>query len=678
MSSSSNDLQTSGGVTKDRNTEVAKNSRLILLILILSTVLYGSFWSYVSIAKLYALNATVFDLGITSQRGWVILHAQLPLLAYLQILFNSGIVYPLSPLTATGNYPIMLIFQAFSIAIVSPALYRISRLHGLDKAFSTITALAFFLYFPVYGIFWFDFHYQVFFLPLFIFGYLLYIEKKYMGALVLFFLSGLVRYPYSIFPLAFAFIEIILIYRKRRVGVDHNKLHVIFTLLILMFIWSLVGYTLGGLSGPIAFSSLPVNGVDQQGLFLRFFVIFLFLAPLLFISIFSPRWIIFTFPAFFLVLLSNNASYSYHLILQSQYVSGIVPFVFLGFIDVIGHIKSNKKQFELHLKFINRIFWGKLNGTSFGSVLLVALVLFNLIFAPFGPFNQNSSDNFNFHSTTNFNLTKYNELKSMINMIPNSDPYVAFQNNIPQVLPRPLPFGSTLIMGGYLGNLANFNSSSPLNNSWPIYLSNGKISNIPINYAILDAGNQYFYQGPHSLYDLVRTMYSSGSYGILSEGYGLLLLKYGYNGPIINYSAEDKVISAGSFENMSGYNSGSGPIVKTNDTSDNFMFYGPGTYLYPGSYNITFYLKTNNISQQNNIWLQVTSDSGNNVVAFEHINGTGFRNTGQWQDFSLHFFLDNIYGKVEFRGFGIEWNGTIEFNGVKVIQEYAYGNLNYK
>lgn len=673
MSLSSPEAKRNRGFFNKEKSVPTKHSRSILVILSISTLIYGVFWSYVSISKLLALNATVFDLGIAAQRGWVILHTHLSLLTYIQTLFDSGIVFPLSPLTATGNYPLMLIFQAFSIAIVSPALYKISRLLGIGKGLSLIISLSFFLYFPTYGIFWFDFHYQVFFLPLFIFGYMLYLEKSYKGALLLFFLSGIVRYPYSIFPLAFSAIEILQIYQGRKYGIDRKRLHAIIALLVLMLIWTLTGYILMGLSGPIAFSGVPIYGINQQGLFPRLFAIILFLAPLMFLPLLSARWIVFTIPAFFLILFSSNAAYTYHLIMQGQYVAGIVPFTLLGFIDSLSLLSKSKpsRKSKFHHTFTLE---GKRRILGFLTSFFVVLVVLNSIFAPFGSFNQNSSDSFNFQSSTNFNLSQYSELSSMINMIPATDPYVAYQNNLPQILPRSLPFGTSLLMGGYLGDLANFNSSSSLNNSWPIYFNNGKILHVPIDYAIADASNQYFYQQPNSMYNLSNTMFSTGQYGILSEGYGLILLKQGYSGPIKNYVSGNRTLAANNFENKSGPNSGFLPIVKTNDTSDNFMFYGPGTYLFPGSYNITFYLKTNNMSFQNNIWLQITYNSGSSFLAFEHINGTWFKSTGKWNQFSFHLNLNNIYGKVEFRGYGIKWNGTLEFNGVRVIQENAYVN----
>ena len=83
----------------------------------------------------------------------------------------------------------------------------------------------------------------------------------------------------------------------------------------------------------------------------------------------------------------------------------------------------------------------------------------------------------------------------MINLIPRSDPYVAFQDNLPQVLPRPLPDGGALLMGGYLGSFSSFTIVNATSNLWPIHTSTGKVTSIPIDYAIADANNSNFYYG---------------------------------------------------------------------------------------------------------------------------------------------------------------------------------------
>lgn len=639
-----------------------------VLLLVLATTIYIVFWSYISISKFLALNSYVFDLGISAERGWQILHvAHAPYWYFLNVV-NSGIVFPLSPLTASGNYYVMLVFQTFAIAVAGPALYKISMKKGLGTKFSFLVSIIFFLYFPVYGIFWFDFHYQVFFLPLFIIGYLFYLEEKYTPALILLLLSGMVRYPYSIFPLAFGLLECLILFREGRLVSKSRKLRMLLALVLVMAIWTILGFLSMGILNSIAIYPTSQFAISNEGILPRLFAIFIMLLPLLFLPILSPRWIVLAFPAFFLILTSNNAAYTYHLILQGQYVAGIVPFLILGFVDAIAYLKKKwlkEHSDQIHVR--NRI---KKHGTfTLIVVSLILLILLNSEFAPMGPFNQASTDNFNFSSNISYNSTQTQILSSIISLIPANTPYVAYQNNLPQILPRPLPLGYVILMGGYLGNLQPFNISDATNNSWPVMTENGDIGMVPIDYAIGYANNQNFYHTPQSTYNLLQTMYDSGNYGILAENDGFILLEYNYTGQIQNYAPIHMVFPAGDLLNESGPSSIGKPIAKTNDQSDGFMFYGPGTYLFPGTYNVTFVLKTTNTSSANNIWLQVTSNSGNTFISFEHINGSWFSTANRWQDFNLSFNVTTITGMVEFRGFGIQWNGTISLDDVVVTQK---------
>ena len=129
------------------------------------------------------------------------------------------------------------------------------------------------------------------------------------------------------------------------------------------------------------------------------------------------------------------------------------------------------------------------------------------------------------------------------------------------------------------------------------------------------------------------------------------------------------------FTNVSGIYSASASIIKNNDESDGYMFYGPGTYLFPGSYSVTFQMETDNLSRNNSLWLQVTANSGSDIIQFNHINGSSFHEADQWETFTLNFTINSIAGDVEFRGFGIQWSGTISFKGVNVTQVSALSKV---
>ena len=501
-------------------------SRFAAILLVAASVAYGCIWSFVGISKILSLNAYAFDLGVSSERGWVILHTNLGLHGYLLTLLNSGIVFPLSPLTGSGNFMAMVVFQAFSIAIVAPALYYISRAKGLGIVTSLIVGGAFLLYFPVYGIMWFDFHYQAFFFPLFILGYLFYIKGYYLLSFLLFLLSGMVRFPYSIFPLAFALIELYMVFCSRKSGVQRDKLASLTALSVIMFLLTALGTLYFGLvqsvpgTAPIALPAL------SWPFFQRLAIIALFLGPLLFLPALSPRWLALALPGFFLILASSYTGYSYQHIFQGQYISGIAPFLLLGFIDSIVYIKNNRDKLtrpslrKLPLSSLSNSY--KLTVSS-----VIVLILLNMVFAPFGPLNSFSHEGFNFHGNTSYNISQYNELNHMISLIPQNQSYVAFQNNIPEIMPRAMPLNNSIALVGGLWNLSGISVYFAANNSWPV-LFNGQVKDIAIYYAIADTENSNYYLGNNSMASLIHAMLSSGKYGIRAEGYGLVLLEWDY------------------------------------------------------------------------------------------------------------------------------------------------------
>ena len=342
------------------------------------TILYGAVWSYIGILKMLSLNAYVFDLGISAERGWQILHTNLGLHGYITTLLNSGIVFPMSPLTGSGNFYAMIIFQAFSIAFVGPGLYFISKLKGISPKVSLLVSVAFFLYFPVYGIMWFDFHYQVFFLPLFIFGYLLYLRKNYYASIVLFFLSGAVRYPYSIFPMVFAFMELILIYRKNSFSADRKSAFSMIALFAMTLSWTLLGFLFFGASNTIPHDDISLYTATYVSLWSRVLVILLFLFPLLFLPVLRLRWIVMALPAFFLFITSSYTWYTYPNVFQGQYVTGVVPFLFLGLIDYLA-TTGKKKQNDRRVLFRSVKSIRKISSMPIIASVIVILI-FRIVF----------------------------------------------------------------------------------------------------------------------------------------------------------------------------------------------------------------------------------------------------------------------------------------------------------
>ncbi|MGC8969760.1 MAG: hypothetical protein ACP5LG_04215, partial [Conexivisphaera sp.] len=90
-------------------------------------VAYSAVWSYMTVMKFYAMNASVFDLGLFMEYGWIVLHQVHTLSGFLYWFSYNGIIYIISPLTLLDSYPAVLIFQSAFIGLGALPLFGIAR-----------------------------------------------------------------------------------------------------------------------------------------------------------------------------------------------------------------------------------------------------------------------------------------------------------------------------------------------------------------------------------------------------------------------------------------------------------------------------------------------------------------------------------------------------------------------
>ncbi|MGC8848742.1 MAG: hypothetical protein ACP5QE_07860, partial [Conexivisphaera sp.] len=103
-----------------------------------------------------------------------------------------------------------------------------------------------------------------------------------------------------------------------------------------------------------------------------------------------------------------------------------------------------------------------------------------------------------------------------------------------------------------------------------------------------------------------------------------------------------------------------GLIEATN--ASGIIWYGPYATLYPGSYNITF-LMDGNVSPSSEVLLQVTSNCGNTVLAQRVVKGGEING---WTPVTLRMNLNSTQQFVEFRGWAMGLEGTVELGNVTV------------
>lgn len=134
----------------------------------------GALWSLAALRRHWALESHAFDLGIFTNGIWNLVSGNgyvssvkndLPLFADHQ----SPLFWVLAPLFAAfPRAETLLIAQGFGLAAGAAALYAIGRQYSPRGAAPLLLPLAYWLYSPIRSANLFDFHPEVFMLPLFL------------------------------------------------------------------------------------------------------------------------------------------------------------------------------------------------------------------------------------------------------------------------------------------------------------------------------------------------------------------------------------------------------------------------------------------------------------------------------------------------------------------------------
>jgi hypothetical protein len=248
------------------------------------------------------------------------------------------------------------------------------------------------------------------------------------------------------------------------------------------------------------------------------------------------------------------------------------------------------------VKFKNMISKNILKGAVLSTIIIV------LILAPFSPIVNHS----NLYKTE-LPISKYSKLyeefSAEVKLIPGATPYVVIGDNEPTILPLPQLNNAPLLVTPYT---LTYNLSYK-------QLNGLTYRNATINYVI---GNPYggmFTQSltsPYnlSMYDLLSKLYDSGSFGIVAEASGIILLERNYTGPLQYYVPIN--CTFGSAYMQAPIILGNLPISSSNYllttnnpilVNNSIQLNGP-MFLPPGEYNFSFSLSSitsNNLYQTN-------------------------------------------------------------------------------
>ena len=677
-----------------------KSELIPLLIILIALILYNYFWDIIAGAKILAFSsspsATVWDMGAFYGRIWASVHSQ-TVNNFLFDVVPSPITLILSPLLYFKNPFFFVYLQTAWISLTVLPIYFISTKKLQSKTVSLILSVTFLLFFGIAGLNWFDIHFQTLFLPLFTAGVCLFYYEKYKSSAIFMILAGSVHYLFMIFPILFYLIYFIeKIMETRRIKVI--KLSVFISVLVTVVLLIISIYVSHHLLGTTNISSTAhVHGESIAGILSNlksrsidneFMTFFLYLGPFMMLPLLSKRWI----PSImvFLVLLffagESVFYFPYGLNLGEQTM--LIPFLYLGTIDVLEHLyktagDDRKEAGHENVPKENVIIKGKdKNGAlKFVMVMFILIVLLGTVYEPYGPLDKYSQADFGLASVLDYNATLYDAFDSMVKLIPENNPYVLYQNNMPEVV-----FHDPSTLTGFLFGYSN-NFTYPLGTSYtkPFWSGN-------IQYIIADPYSGYFLAGGSgnfslNMYTTLQHFISQRGYGIEAEYDGLILLKKGFSGNPVIYGPENRMFLAkqlynATYENRAVSSSyyGNGTIYTDNAISHQTIWYGPYTFLQPGSYNVKLELNVSNTSSNNYFnlrfsYFNTTNDinvTGPIIASLTNITGADIPIANTWTNVTVSVTATNFLESVELAGQNFHWHGNFSIRGITVMQVAPY------
>lgn len=648
------------------------------LVVLAGYAVYVAFWSALTVTRFESHHALVYDLGLALEQMWLPVHAPPSALSSLFIFMNEGSTYVLSPVGLIGGYPAILVLQTLAIGGLSLPIYGIAARLLKDRTAAMILALSSLIFFVSGGANWYDFHFESFVPVVFLTAYWLLLAGHRKSSFGAFVAISFIRFPFGVFPFLYGALVVFeaTVLRQDVDGMP-RVLARKYGALLAVTCATLLAATLflalpadlgtGQFSALLQYSQTTSAGGPAVSRYDELLTLVLPLTAMLFLPLFSRRWVVFLVPYTFLLVTTGFWAYSYPYAFSFQYVFTLVPFLYLGLIDASARVqwtRLGRGPTALFRRF--RRFRRTANVRSIALVILGVMLVLGLFFEPYGPLN--GATHFPYDTSANLatNETFLAEYHHLAQLIPPSDSNVLIQNNMPELFPRPLAGNEPLVPGVSL--FANFTNSDAVNGSFPVWQF-GKIVYIRFDYAIADEGSPQFVYGAPSMQDFVAGMYYSGAYGLLGEAGGMIVLEHNYSGPIEYYVPYSAHYPVESLFHWPSYAPVSSPVLTSTNTGGNTpLWNGPFVPLLPGSYRVTFTLETTNTSDGNAALVQVLGGSHAALLRQQNLTGADFVAHDTWEHYEVNFTALGPERDVQFVVRSLNWNGSLSVSGISLRQ----------
>ena len=637
-----------------------KEDLILFLTLLLSIALFVTYWDYVSYLKLINLDQGVLDLGSFSESGWIILFQKESLMYYFNILtLRAGRIF-LSPIGATGNFMVIFTIEALAIGFPSIIIWKISNIYFGKPKLSLLLSISYLLQPAIVGSLWFPAHYQSFFAFFFSIGFYAFIMKKYKASVLLFILAGILIYPFLAFIILFSISEIIFYQRKQELRDNHAFNAVLATLIVSLLLLS-ISYYANNYIFDISLNGqfhLILNGFTKTEVMDKVLTFAIIFAPFLFIPFLSKRFALELLAISAFIIIAYSQNFYFPAFTHYQFLGILSIFIYLGFLDFLKESEnftkrsstSTIKSLETKIHSIYRHHKKLVIGPA------ITIMFLSTIFYPFAPLNEFSGRPF---ELGNNNEQNYVYLNEVLSLIPKNSPYILFQDNLPEVLPRTASYDGTPLVVPY--NVAyNFTHQ----------LINGRWVPVKVTYVLFDFNGMVFSNNLSFPYN--ESMCSMAKYLLFEKGYGIeaqagdiVLLKDNYSGAMIIYKPF-KI-----YTNVHDYNIVNTTVSSNSVTmSKNSLIYGTPSFLIPGNFEININIKTLSIYRNTTFEVAVRDASNNSLIERTLFllgksnlqnNLTFFFNSSNIFQLSLRMWINSPNG-----------NSIVQFNSLTIKEISPY------
>lgn len=617
------------------------HDNLDFYIVIIASVIFSGLWYYVDMVRYLSFNAYIYDLGAQTGSLISLAHTHSINIFISQITPSKPFIVLLLPIFYVYPSPtILLLIQSILVGFSAVPLYAIAKAYSGKITISAIITSAYFLFFPLNRLIFFDFHYMALFPFFFFIGYYLFIKGN-KWFILFFFLASTTDIALALAPSLVIFSGIVGNIRRHiqsRKDAPQYKGHFsLYTHLTAFFVSSLVFIfyiymtsietfaTFGGTSSNIGLLATFANNVRNSLNYGTPILILSFIPmiPLVTLPLKNWRKAYIMIPFFLMFFLSGYPIWKFNTQYMGAFLTPLL-FVLVASIFAEGRSKNISDKLILEKPPKHRFSQSRkvLENNHFviAITFLILVILISVYYAPWGPLNSSNPSSYGYHynSFANFSdettLTNTEKIADKLFSLVPKNSTVLMQDNMPILANRDrnYMFGPGLLP--WLNSTSVSYSPGPFPRSYiPDYIAVDTQSWFTSwFYNSTDGNMQYWF----------TYFYDHHNYGLLGYDYPFALYEHNYTGnPLTERNLNMPV----------------NKVLNLSYPQDNKQTTYPVTFepfLYPGNYTAYF-----NITVKS-----VTNFTSNNQLAFAV---TLYNNTGDEYAYALPVFNKSKIGVNE-------------------------------